>query len=80
MHGDSGIAEHGLRARSSHDQVPAAVLQRIAEVPQVALFLLRKHLEVGNRGVQHRVPVDQPLAPVDQAFVVQADEDFGNGG
>ena len=28
---------------------------------------------------QHRVPVDQALAAVDQAFLVQAHEDFGDG-
>jgi hypothetical protein len=34
-----------------------------------AVFFLLHHLEVGNGGLQHRVPVDQALAAVDQAFV-----------
>ena len=32
------------------------------------------HLEIGDRGEQLRVPVDQPLVLVDQALVVERDE------
>jgi hypothetical protein len=40
-------------------------------VPEIALDLDLLDLEVGNRGLQLRVPVDQPLVLVDQAFLVK---------
>jgi hypothetical protein len=78
VHRDRRVAEHGLGPGRRHDQVPGAVGQRVAEVPQRALFLLGQHFEIRDRGVQHRVPVDQSLAAVDQAFLVQAHEDLGD--
>jgi hypothetical protein len=35
--------------------------------------------EVGHRGLQHRIPVHQALAAVDQAFAVEPHEHFGDG-
>ena len=72
MHGDGGVAEHRLRTRRGDDDVAGAILERIAQVPQVAFLLLALHFEVGQRGEQHRVPVDEPLAAIDQPFVVAA--------
>ena len=37
------------------------------------------HLEVGDRGQQLRVPVDQPLVPVDQPFAIKLDEHLEHG-
>ena len=37
----------------------------------VAVALLVLDLEVGDGGQQHRVPVDEPLAAVDEALVVE---------
>ncbi len=56
----------------------AAVLERVADVPQEAVFLFALDLQVGHGRLQHRVPADQPLAAVDQAFVVQAHEGLGD--
>jgi hypothetical protein len=36
-------------------------------------------LEVGDRGLEMRVPVHQPLAAIDQALVVHVDEDLDDG-
>ncbi len=74
-----GIAEHGFRARGGDHKMPGAVGQRVAEVPHVALFFLAFHFQIGNRGVQCRVPVDQALAAIDQAFFMQTDEGFLHG-
>ncbi len=74
VHRDRGIAEHGFGARGGNHQVAAAVAQRVAQVPHAAVFFLGDDLEVGYRGVQLRIPVDEPLAAIDQPFPVQAHE------
>ncbi len=79
VYGHRGVAEHGLRTGGGDDDVAAAVGEWVFEVPHVAVFFLRDDLEVGDGGVQYGVPVDQALAAVDQAFFVQADEDFAHG-
>ena len=45
-------------------------------MPQVALLLFADHFQIGNSGVQYRVPVDQTFAAIDQAFFMQTDEDL----
>ncbi len=40
VYGDGGVAEHGLGARGGDDQRTGAVGQRIAHMPEVALFFL----------------------------------------
>ena len=47
-------------------------------MPEVALDLDLLHLEIGDRGQQLRVPVDQPLVLVDQAVAVELDEHLGD--
>ena len=54
--------------------IEGLALDRIAQVPEIALDLGLLHFEIGDRGQQFRVPVDQPLVLVDQAFAVQFDE------
>ena len=71
---DRGVAEHRLRARGRDLHVAAAVAQRIAHVPQRPVLLLGDDLQVRHRGLQHGVPVDEALAAVDQALLVEADE------
>ena len=78
MHRDGRIAEQGLGPGRGDRQRARAVRKRVAQVPELALFLGRQHLEVRQRGVQHGVPVDQALAAVDQPFLVQPDEGFGD--
>ena len=65
----------GASSRRRGDPSPS--VDRIARSARARRLLRsRLDLEVGERGVQHRVPVDQALAAVDQAFVVQAHEHF----
>ncbi len=80
IHRHRGVAQQGLRTGRCHDQVAAAVGERVAEVPELSLLGLGDHLEIRQRGVQHGVPVDQALAAVDQPFLVQRDEDLGDRG
>ena len=80
MHGNRAVAQHGLRARGGDHQIILAVGgggaagERVAEVPQLTLLFGALHLQVGDRGFQLGIPVHQPLAAVDEPFIVQADE------
>ena len=74
MDRDRGVAEHGLRARGRHFQMSAAVGERIADVPQRAVLFLGDDFQIRHCGLQNRIPVDEALAAVDQAVVVEADE------
>jgi hypothetical protein len=56
-----------------------AIGQRIAQVPHVALDLDILDFEIGNGGFEAWMPVDQALGAVDQAALVQLDEDLGDG-
>mmetsp|Transcript_22113 Transcript_22113/g.86955 ORF Transcript_22113/g.86955 Transcript_22113/m.86955 type:complete len:299 (+) Transcript_22113:780-1676(+) len=68
------VAQHRLRSCGRHDDRARTVHQRVADVPQRAVFFLARHLQVRHRGLQHRVPAHEPLAAVDQAFLVQPHE------
>ncbi len=78
VHHQGGVAEHGLGPRGGDDHRAGAVDQRVADEPQLAVFLLALHLEVGHGRLEHRIPVDEPLAAVDEALVVQAHERLGD--
>ena len=85
VHRDGGIAEHGLRTGGRDDDVVLAVLrcyallQGIAEVPHVALHLAVLDLKVGDGGAELRIPVDEPLAAVDEVLVIEPDEHLPYG-
>ncbi len=74
VHHHRGVAQHGFRTRRGHDQRARTIGQRIADVPQEAVFLGAFDLEVGDGGFQHRVPAHQALAAVDQPVLVQPHE------
>ena len=60
-------------------RIEGRALDRIAQVPEVALGLDLHHLEIGDRGLQLRVPVDQPLVLVDQPLAIELDEHLEHG-
>ena len=68
------VAQHGLRAGGCDHDVPRSVGERVAQVPDVPVLFLGDDLEVGHGGSQHGVPVDQALATIDEAFLVEAHE------
>ncbi len=86
MDGDADVAEQGFRAGGGDHQTGSAVraAQRgigkgIQDRPQKTVFLFADHFQVGDGGLQHRIPVDQALAAIDQALLVQAHEAFDDG-
>ncbi len=81
VHGDRRVAEHRLGPRGrDRDEgrriagVERGAFQRIADVPQAALHLDLLHFQVGDGGEQRRVPIDQPLILVDEAFAIERHE------
>ena len=87
MHGHRAVREHGLgscgrdrqatqarRVSLAIDDFLRAVDERIDDVPERAFDFLALDLEVGDRGHHHRVPVDETLAAIDEAILVQLDE------
>src|SRR5690348_6799155 len=87
MNGESRIAEHGFGARGCNNQ-PVLVTRNLrflaagnsmAHVPQMTLYAFVDRLEIGNRGLAARAPVDDVLATVDQTFVPEMNEILAHG-
>ena len=82
MHRNRHISQHGFRTGGGDFDVVAAIVQgdaigeRIFEVPEMAGKGLLLNFQIGNRGFQLRVPIDQPLVAVKQAIVVKIDKYF----
>ena len=81
--GNAGVAEHRLGARGcDRDEArwifraEGLALDWIAQIPEAALDLDLLHFEIGDRGEQLRVPVDQPFVLVDQPLAMELDEDL----
>ena len=80
VHRDRGVTEHRLDPGGGHHDVGFGVVHRaVPERHQLALDVLVLDLEVADRGLQHRRPVDQPLGLVDQPGVVEPFEDGAHG-
>src|SRR5215204_1659755 len=72
MHGYGGIPEHGLGTSSGDDHNPAAVGQRIAKVPQLAIDLILLHFLIGERGQAPGAPVDDVVAAIYELLLVES--------
>mmetsp|Transcript_7294 Transcript_7294/g.12273 ORF Transcript_7294/g.12273 Transcript_7294/m.12273 type:complete len:273 (+) Transcript_7294:1807-2625(+) len=86
MHAHSRVSQNRLRARrgdgNKHLRISIGVSvsgEYVLEVVEFALLLAVLHLQVAHRGLQMRTPVDQVVAPVDEAPLVQALEGLGHG-
>ncbi len=80
VHRDRGVTEHRLDTGGGDDDVRLVVVERaVAQRHEFAFDLLELDLDVGDRRLQHRRPVDQALGAVDQAVVVHALEDRLHG-
>ena len=75
-YGHGAVAEQGFRAGGGDYKMALLGGQGVADVPHRPLFFAGNDFQVGNRGVEFRVPVDQPLAAVDQTLFVELDEGF----
>ena len=84
VHGDAGVGRDRLRPRGGDDQVLAGLLvvvvqHRIPEVPERAGLVIVLDLEVGERGAAVHAPVDDALAAVDEAVLVEVHERLAHG-
>ena len=57
-----GIAQHGLGAGGGQLQHLAGLLDRVEQMPEIAVLLLILHLSIGDGGVAVGAPVDHPVA------------------
>ncbi len=77
VHGDADVGEDRGRPHGrDRDPVAAvAVRERVADRDQRVVHVLVHHLEVRDRGLMERAPVDDPVRAVDPAAVPQPDEE-----
>ena len=68
------VAQHGLRASGGDCEMALTASQWIVEVPHVALLLFGDDLKVGDSGMKRWIPVNQPLATVNEALPVEPDK------
>ncbi|OPZ96337.1 MAG: hypothetical protein BWY71_01965 [Planctomycetes bacterium ADurb.Bin412] len=70
IHRHRRIPQHGFRPGRRHHHIPAALRQRIADMPEIPLHFHMLHFIIRQGRLRHRVPVDQPLAPVNQPLAI----------
>ena len=74
MNRDRGIAQKRFRSRRRDDDIVAAVLKIISDMPEKALILFIFDLRIGKCGAAACAPVDYSVAPVDESFIVKVAE------
>mmetsp|Transcript_57524 Transcript_57524/g.168961 ORF Transcript_57524/g.168961 Transcript_57524/m.168961 type:complete len:488 (+) Transcript_57524:2047-3510(+) len=95
VHRDGAVAEHGLQTRRGDHEEFVGTLDLVLELAQHAhldfpveagdldellpLDVLVVHLQVGERGPQVRAEVDEAVAAVDEALLVEPDEGLLHG-
>ena len=77
--GHGHVAQHGLGTGGGDLQALIGTLDGVQQIPEVAVLLLMLDFGVGDGGLALGAPVDQTVAAVDLAFVVQLHEDFQHG-
>ena len=80
IYDDCRITQHGFRAcRCNCHETFRRTFNRVTDVIHVTLDVLRQNFQIGNRGVEFRVPVYKALITVDQAFLMQLDKRLTHG-
>ena len=51
-----------------------AILQRIFEMPEMAVDLFIFHFQIGDGGFEMRIPINETLIAIDQPFIVKLNE------
>ena len=74
--GDRGVAQHRLGAHGGDGDRAVAGRERVVDVVEGVGGLAVLDLEVGDGRPRARVPVDHVVVAVDQALLVQRDEDL----
>ena len=75
MDGDGDVGEDRRRPHGRDRDVPGAVRERVARVGERVVHVDVLDLEVGDRRLVERAPVDDPLGAVDPAAVPEVDEE-----
>ena len=74
MHGNRDVGEDRRRPHGRDRHVALAVGARVADEDERVVCLIVLDLEVGERRLVARAPVDDPVALVDPALLVEVDE------
>jgi hypothetical protein len=74
-----GVGQHRLGPHGGDGDGPRAALERVLDPVQGVGDLALLDLEVGDRRARPWVPVDHVVVAVDQALLVQVDEDLEDG-
>src|SRR5215469_11617530 len=85
MHRDWGVTQNCFRPRGGDNNKGRTVVwieglffNRIANMPKMAFGLDLDHLQIGDRGQQLRVPVDQPFVLVNEPRTIKLYKNFKN--
>ena len=78
MDADSRIAGDGLGPGCGYDNALVRSFYMVADFPELALFVSVLDLVVGQGRMAAGAPVDDVLAAVDKAFVVELDKDLAH--
>ena len=80
VNGNGAITQHGFGAgRADLDKFRRIICQRIFQIPHMPLFLQHADFQIGDGGVQLRIPVYKALILVDQTFFIQLDKHLFHG-
>ena len=72
---DRCVAQHSLGPRGGHDHVLRLLADdRVTQTVERSVGFLVLHFFVGERRAAARTPVDDVVASIDQAFIVESDE------
>ena len=86
MNAQGAISHHGFRTRGGNghavlrhaiDQL-RAIYKGVANVVHLAFGFGGLHLQIAHGALEHRIPVHQTLATVNQALLVKLHKSFGN--
>ena len=79
MHAHGGVAQHGFGAGGGDGHRAGTVGEVVADMPEHTLGVDVIHFVVGKGGVATGAPVDNVLALVDEAVLVELDKDLAHG-
>ncbi|VTR65993.1 conserved hypothetical protein [Desulfosarcina cetonica] len=79
VQGHGRIAQHGFRPGGGHGERAGTVGKGVTDMVEVAVEVLVLDFQIGKGRVAAAAPVDDVVALIDQAFVVELDEHLAHG-
>ena len=79
VHGHGDVGQHRRRTDGRNREVAGTVGERVARVGQRVVHVLVSDLEIGDRRLVERAPVDDPVGAVDPAAIPEVDEEAHHG-